>query len=302
MKLKPYTTAPFLAALVYLLTICAGHFLSELDTTSEGYLYALGGIQFAAYALPLLLYGLLFGGIRFRRMRFSLPTAVSIPLQFLLLAVLLVGTSLLSMFLRRVGIIADAGEGSGGVSSPNILAIAVAAVIPAVCEEILFRGVIMSSFEECGISPAIIGSSLLFAFAHMSFEELPLYFFAGVVLAFAVYASRSLFTAIFLHAVYNVASLCLGDYLAGVAAHLESFSLLFIIMLFGLWILVLISLSEGARVYGIYSSRALDSSYTPKKMTRTEKIKGNAAVYLSVPFLIATLIYIAVVVFSMQNI
>lgn len=301
MKLKPYTTAPFLAALVYLLTICAGYILSGLDTSADGYLYALGGIQLAAYALPLLLYGLLFGGIRPKRMRFAVPSAVSIPLQLLLLAILLIGTSLMSMLLHRIGIITDTGEGGATVSSAGFLPIAIAAIVPAVCEEILFRGVIMSSFEECGISPAIIGSSLLFAFAHMSFEELPIYFFAGVVLAFSAYISRSVFTAIFLHAVYNVASLCLSDYLYAIAAHLESFSLLFIIMFFTLLILVLISLSEGERVYGIYARRALDSSYTPKKMTRMEKVKGNAAVYLSVPFLLATLIYIAVVVFSMQK-
>ncbi|MBR5539473.1 MAG: CPBP family intramembrane metalloprotease [Clostridia bacterium] len=301
MKLKPYTTVPFLAALVYLLTICAEQLLAGLDTSAKGYLYALCGIQFAAYALPLLLYGLLFGGIRPRRMRLAFPSAASIPLQFLLLAILLVGTSLTSMFLHRVGIITDTGAGSTAVSSVGFLAIVIAALVPAVCEEILFRGIIMSSFEECGVSPAIIGSSLLFAFAHMSFEELPVYFFAGVVLAFSAYVSRSVFTAIFLHAVYNVASLCFGDYLYAIAAHLESFSLLFIIMFFTLLILVLISLSEGERVYGIYARRALDSSYTPKKMTRIEKIKGNAAVYLSVPFLLATLIYIAVVVFSMQK-
>lgn len=301
MKLKSYTTAPFLAALVYLLTICAGYILAGLDTTSGGYLYALGGVQLAAYAIPLLLYALLFGGISFRRMRLSLPTGVSFPLQLLLMLILLVGTSLLSMLLRRVGMVSSAGGGYMG-ASPSILALTVASVVPAVCEEILFRGVIMSSFEPCGTSPAIIGSSLLFAFAHMSFEELPLYFFAGVVLAFSVYISRSLFTAIILHAVYNICTLCFGDYLSGIAAHLESFSLLFIILFFGLWILVLIALSEGSRVYGIYAGRALDSSYTPKKMTRAERIKGNAAVYLSVPFLIASLIYIAIVIFSMQDI
>ena len=302
MKLKPYTTAPFLAALCYLMTVCAGYILAGLDTTANGYFYAFGGIQLAAYLLPLVLYALLFGGIPFRRMRFAMPTAVSIPLQILLAVILLVGTSLISMLLERVGIVSSESAGGTGIGTPSIVAIAVAAILPAALEEIIFRGVIMSSFEPCGVSPAIIGSSLLFAFAHMSFEKLPLYFFAGVILAFSAYVSRSIFVPIFLHAVYNIASLCLGDYLSGIAAHLESFSLLFILLVFTLWILVLIALSEGSRVYGVYAERELDSSYTPAKITRTERATGNVSVYFSVPFLLATLIFIAIVIFKMQDI
>lgn len=301
MKLKPYTTAPFLAVLVYLLTICAGDVLAQLDATASGYLYAFGGIQLAAYIIPLVLYALLFGGVSFRNMRFALPTAVSTPLQLLLLFILLLGTSLISLLLKRLGIVSfDVGGYTGG--TPGILALAVAAVIPAVCEEVLFRGVIMTSFEPCGISPAVIGSSLLFAFAHMSLEELVLYFFSGVVLAFSVYVSRSLLTAIVLHAIYNISTICFGNYLSGIAAHLESFSLLFILLLFGLWALVLIALTEGSRIYRIYAERALDSSYVPKRMSPAEKIKGNASVFLSVPFLLAALVYIAIVIFSMQDI
>ncbi len=302
MKLKPYTTAPFLAALVYLLTICAEQLLAGLDTTASGYFYAVGGIQLAAYALPLLLYALLFGGISVKRLRLAPPSAVSVPLQLLLLLILLVGTSLISMLLERVGIILPAASTGAGVGAPSAVSIVIAAVLPAICEELLFRGVIMSSFESVGISPAVIGSSLLFAFAHLSLERLPIYFFAGVVLALATYASRSLLVPVLLHAVYNLASLYLSDYMSGIAAHLESFSLLFIIMLFLLWILVLIALSEGSRIYGIYAARSYDSGYTPKRMSRAERIKGSVSVYFSVPFMLATLIFIAVVIFSMQDI
>ena len=301
MKLKPYTVAPFLAVLTYLSTVCAGQILGDLDAGTNTYLYLFAGIQLAAYLLPLLIYALLFGGLSPKRMRIALPEACSIPLQALLLIILLIGTALISMLLERVGIVFPE-TASGGFDNPGLLAIAVAAIVPAVCEEILFRGVIMSAFEPCGIAPAIIGSSLLFAFGHMSLEKLPLYFFAGVILAFSVYVGRSVFVSVFLHAVYNVASLCLGDYLSAVAAHLESFALLFIILFFALWIIVLIALSEGSRVYGIYAERSLDSSYTPEKMNAVERAKGNAAVYLSVPFLLATVIYVAALILSMKEI
>lgn len=302
MKLKPYTTAPFLAALVYLLTLCATQLIGTLDMNVNAYLWTAGLIQLGTYLIPLVLYGALFGGISPRRMRLALPTAVSIPSQVLLLAILLLGSALITMLLQRLGIAQPSDETVGGFSGSGVLTLLVFAVLPAVCEEVIFRGVIMSAFEPCGITPAVIGTSLLFAFAHMSFENLPLYFFASVVLCFTAYISRSLLSTILLHALYNLASLFLGEYLSGIAAHLESFSLLFVVMVFALWILILIALSEGARVYRVYAERNLDSSYTPKKLTRMQRIKGSASVCLSLPFLLCTLIYIAVVIFSLQDI
>ncbi len=302
MKLKPYTTAPLLAALVYLLTLCAEQMIASLDMDVHAYLLTAGAIQLGTYLLPLLLYGLLFGGISLRRMRFSLPTAVSMPAQLLLAVILLFGSALITMLSQRLGITEATTATVTAAGAPTALVLLVFAVLPAICEELVFRGGILSAFEPCGVTPAIVGTSLLFAFAHMRFENLPLYFFSSVVLCCIVYLSRSLFSAMVIHALYNVASLYLGEYLSGVAAHLESFSLLFIVMLFALWILVLITLSEGERVYRIYAERDLDSSYTPQHLTHAQRLKGGMAVCFSVPFLLCALIYIAVVIVSLQDI
>ena len=302
MKLKPYTTAPFLAALVYLLTLCAERMIASLDMDVNAYLLTSGAIQLGTYLLPLLLYGLLFGGISPRRMRLSLPTATSVPSQLLLAVILLGGSAIITMLSQRLGITQPVESSVADSGAPTVLVLLVFAVLPAICEELVFRGVIMSAFEPCGTTPAIIGTSLLFAFAHMRFENLPLYFFSSVVLCFTTYISRSLFAVMAVHAFYNIASLYLGGYLSGIAAHLESFSLLFIVMLFALWVLVLIALSEGERVYRIYAERNLNSGYTPKKLTRAQRLKGGISVCFSMPFLLCALIYIAVVVLSLQDI
>ena len=302
MKLKPYTAAPFLAALVYLLTLCAEHLIASLDMPTNRFLLAAGAIQLGTYLLPLVLYGLLFGGISPRRMRFALPTVVSLPASGLLGVLLLLGSALISLVLTRLGI-TEAESGSFiGAGAPRILLFLVFAVLPALCEEVIFRGVILSAFEACGTAPAIIGTSLLFAGAHMSLEEFPIYFFASVILCFSAYVSRSLLIPMLLHTLYNAASLFLSQYLGSVAAHLESFSLLFILLFFALWILALITLAEGERVYTSYAERGLDSTYTPQKLSPAARIKASAAVYFSVPFLLCALIYIAVLVLSLQDI
>ena len=122
------------------------------------------------------------------------------------------------------------------------------------------------------------------------------------MLCFVTYVSRSVISAIVIHSVYNITALTLSDYVNGIAAHLESFSLLFIVMLFLLWLLIIVSLTESARVYRTYAEKGLDSTYTVGKLSRAQRMKAGASVYFSVPFLISVIIYIAVVVFSMQNI
>ena len=302
MKIKSYTSAPFLAIFVFLLTLCAEKIIAGLDMNINEYLLVCGAVQIFTYALPVVLYALLFGGISVKRMRLCAPTVISVPTQILLAAILLLGSTLISMLGIRLGF-SEANESIiGGIGAPNMLVLLVFAVIPALCEEIVFRGIIMSSYEPCGTFHAVIATSILFAAAHMSLEEFPVYFFASCVLCFVTYVSRSLVASIVIHSVYNIAVLTLSDYIGGVAANLESFSLLFIVMLFLLWIFVIVALTEGTRVYRIYGERGLDSSYTPQRLSPPQRLRAAAAVYFSLGFLLAIVIFIAVVVFSMQNI
>lgn len=302
MKIKSYTSAPILAIFVFLLTLCADNIIAGLDMNINSYLLVCGAVQVVTYALPLLLYALLFGGVSVKRMRFTLPTAVSVPSQILLAVILLLGSSLISMLGIRLGFSGASESAVSAIGSPSALVLVIFAVVPAVCEEIVFRGVIMSSFEPCGIAPAVIGTSLLFAFAHMSVENFFVYFFSSVVLCFITYVSRSVISAILIHSLYNMVVLTLSDYISGIAAHLESFSLLFIVMLFLLWILVIVTLTESTRVYRNYAEKGLDSSYTPERLSRPQRLKAAVSVYFSVPFLVSVIIYIAVVVFSLQDI
>ena len=302
MKLKAFTTAPILAIFVYLLTLCAERIIAGLDMNVNAYLLTSGIIQVVTYLLPLALYGLIFGNLRPARMRLTAPSAVSVPTQILLAVILFIGTSLISMLSIRLGFSAPQDGIASGIGAPSALVLLIFAVIPAVCEEILFRGVIMSSFEPCGVATAITATSVLFAAAHMSLEDFPVYFFASLILCFAVYVSRSVVASIIIHSLYNISALAFGDYINGIAAHLESFSLLFIALLFSLWILAAIALTEASRVYRSYAEKGLSSAYTPQKLTGAQMLKGAAAVYFSLPFLLAVVIFIAVVVFSMQNI
>ena len=81
------------------------------------------------------------------------------------------------------------------------------AVMPGLCEEFLFRGAILSAWEEKGSRRAIYITALLFAMIHSSSEGFPSEFIAGVLLGYIVVISGSVFTGALFHTVFNALSL-----------------------------------------------------------------------------------------------
>ena len=83
----------------------------------------------------------------------------------------------------------------------------VTAVTPAICEELVFRGVLLQSFSrEMTAVRAIGGTALLFGVLHLSGETairlLPTAFL-GVLMGFVVWRTRSIFASMLMHFVNN---------------------------------------------------------------------------------------------------
>lgn len=86
-----------------------------------------------------------------------------------------------------------------------VLAILVIALLPAICEELLFRGVIYNSFNKrYGVVVAIIISSLLFGIFHMNWIQGINAFILGIALSYAYYKSNSIFVPIIFHFANNL--------------------------------------------------------------------------------------------------
>jgi membrane protease YdiL (CAAX protease family) len=85
-----------------------------------------------------------------------------------------------------------------------IFAVAVAPIV----EEFLFRGLIQRHMERrYGVIVGIGGASALFALVHVLPWVYPLHFFLGVSFGFAVWATRSIWTGVVLHAANNSAAM-----------------------------------------------------------------------------------------------
>lgn len=87
-----------------------------------------------------------------------------------------------------------------------VLSFITTAMVPAFCEEFLFRGAILSSLKPFGKAPAIIISAVLFGLMHQNAEQLLYATAAGLVLGYVVYETGSMWCAILIHFVNNFIS------------------------------------------------------------------------------------------------
>ncbi len=92
-----------------------------------------------------------------------------------------------------------------------VYALIAIAVIPAICEEVLFRGYILRSFEKSwGIIIAILVSGLFFGLFHLQAGNLIPLSTLGVVLAIMTWLSGSIWPAIFAHFINNGMAVIIG--------------------------------------------------------------------------------------------
>ena len=98
--------------------------------------------------------------------------------------------------------VGDMGEES--ISAVSIVFMFITtAVIPAVVEEIMFRGLILNNLIPYGRGCAIVGSALLFGLMHMNPAQFLYATVSGIVIGYIYVATRSLWVCMVIHFVNN---------------------------------------------------------------------------------------------------
>lgn len=197
-------------------------------------------------------------GLRLNPMPF-LPTATVILLALVCVYAASAVDSLWVMLLHLFGLHEPETTVAAASSAGLTLQIIGTAAVPAVCEELLFRGMVFSAFERRGTRSAIWVSAALFALMHGNLFGLPAYFLMGAISAFIVYALDSLYAGMLFHTVYNTAILVLmymiagqGDAIAQQAGALSAISIALDMIMVGLMTLtLLLTLNARRRAAGI---------------------------------------------------
>jgi membrane protease YdiL (CAAX protease family) len=84
------------------------------------------------------------------------------------------------------------------------LVILFVAVMPAIFEEIAFRGIILNSLKNTGFWFSLIVSGVLFSFFHMSPAQTIFQFLVGVIYSYIILSGGSLILTISMHFINNL--------------------------------------------------------------------------------------------------
>ena len=191
---------------------------AQLELTFSGFAKQVVISQFATIALPAILMALFLTRGPRETLKLNRPRLSYVSAAVLIAILLHPGFLALS---HLVMYLYPASQGLSEIQhavaaifadAPNTLAIiAVIAFVPAICEEIAFRGFILSGLQSLGRKwTAIFISAALFGIAHGILQQSIMASFVGIVLGVISVQTRSLFPCVGYHAMHNSLPVLMG--------------------------------------------------------------------------------------------
>ena len=191
----------FVALLQFLFSVLSGRGVDVNAILTSPWL--LIGQQLAIFILPLCVW--LF--VRGEKLGPSLPNMklggkniiLLIAISFLIQPVMMTISAVMSQFVTN-----DVATIMGEFTRhPMWLTFFAIAVTPAICEELVFRGYIQSQYRHSAIKKAAIINGLFFAIIHLNLHQFAYAFAMGVIFAYLVHYTRSIWAGIIPHFIIN---------------------------------------------------------------------------------------------------
>lgn len=142
-----------------------------------------------------------------------------------------------------------------------VISILVIGVTAAVCEEVLFRGILQGSMEKLGKAGMFIIVSVLFAAFHFNIEHFLGVFVLSLLIGFIVYRTNSLYMGMLAHFTNNTAAVVISFFANKIPEDLVDQSLVSVegipeIVEYGILgiIVVFFSIIAGVLIYALYKN------------------------------------------------
>lgn len=170
--------------------------------------------EFVLIALPVFLYIILKKGSLRRELRFNRLGA----LDGLLIILIFMSSYPVAIFINLIGNI-FVGLFGKLIQSPiptannfneYFVLVLIIAGSAGICEELLFRGLVMRGYQSLGKWPNIIFTAVLFAVLHINVQNLLGPLFLGILLGYVVYITDSIFAGMLGHFVNNALAVTLS--------------------------------------------------------------------------------------------
>jgi len=95
------------------------------------------------------------------------------------------------------------------MNQPYLLLILAIAVTPAICEEVIFRGYIQSTYKNKPLITMMLINGLFFGIMHLNPHQFLYAFIMGIIFAYMVHATRSIRAGIISHFIINASQITL---------------------------------------------------------------------------------------------
>ena len=269
---KGTLVSPAILACVSATLLLATRLLDDILLTGDGVYLSVVVLQIIIFLLPAGIWIRLRGDGYLTRIRLKPGKPETLLLSLASSVLLITGGLLLSMVFSGINNLTgtfslyetfqtDIGSGFSG---PTLYLILAYAVLPAICEELLFRGVLCAEYERHGVSIAVLSSTLLFTFLHFNFGGVPVYLFSGFILALTAFLCRSVWGAVLAHFVYNLFGLFGQPYISAFYEITGSTALFLFVLIFLFLLSLAIFCGETARLCRLYAARNYAHIAVPK--------------------------------------
>lgn len=200
---------PFDSGLLYTIVaiyyVYVSQFIIKLNLTQElNLLFS----QILFLVVPPLLLAYIRGYDVRQTFRLNAPKPVEVLLMLLISPVMVIA-GFCAGFIGLLGVkgifgkVYLPGEVNSLMTKNLIISLLLVAVLPAICEELLFRGMIQRGLEKLGTGWSIFLSGILFGLFHFDFQRLAAQTLIGFLAAYVVYRTNSIVNGMILHFMNN---------------------------------------------------------------------------------------------------
>lgn len=269
-KDKLTLTAGFMSSLVLLILLCFEYAVGNGHIAAQLPVYGL--TMAAAFLFPFIVLLVMgkgsedmsyrFKPMRFRWMTFTVLMAIALTFMNFLL-----NWGIARIFSAEYSVQNTVAAGN----APLWQLLCITIVLPAVLEELFFRGALLPALEGSGFWSAMLVSALAFALVHGDLTNLAGPFICGLVYAYMTYITGSVWSAVLAHLINNGLTFVIGYMLEKYAAvGLWEYFLLAVVILFFIFLYFAMGRLE----------RLVEKGKVPR-IKRSSFVKGLTAVVFS---------------------
>ena len=152
------------------------------------------------------------------------------------------------------------------------------AIIPAICEELLFRGVIINCLKHKGQIFAVVLSAIMFAIFHFSPEQLIYPICWGLLLGIVYLRTKNILFPMIMHFINNAFSLTLQYFTTtsnSVKFEPTAFLAIYAVVTFAIWVLAMVYLFKDFIRHNKTKSQDITSNNDDKNTSTSTEIQTN---------------------------